>query len=215
VQAIFFDWDGTIVDSMPAIKETMGRLCRQVGIEFDDEIFRRHFSPNWRLMYRRLGIPRERDDEMAAVWVSSFRPDLVRPFPGARAAVAALASAGYTIGLVTGGDGPSIAPQVDRAGLGDLITVRVYAEDTEVGKPDPRPLLLALERAGVGEPDQACYVGDALDDMRMAAAAGVRGVGIVSMVAEAEDLREAGAAETAVSIVEWARTLLGEDCPAR
>ena len=39
--------------------------------------------------------------------------------------------------------------------------------------------------------------------MRMASAAGVRGVGIVSMLATAEDLIAAGAVETASSVVEW------------
>jgi phosphoglycolate phosphatase len=215
VQAIFFDWDGTIVDSMPAIKEAQAELCRHVGIHFDDEVFRRTFSPNWRRLYRRLGIPPERDDEVAAIWVANFRPDLVEPFPGVQDAIDRLAEAGYILGLVTGGDRAGIEPQLVRSGLDRLIGVRVYSDDTTAGKPDPRPLRLALERAGLDGGDEACYVGDALDDMRMAAAAGVRGVGIVSMVASAEDLLAAGALEAAGSVVEWTERFLAEAGPAR
>jgi phosphoglycolate phosphatase len=214
VRAILFDWDGTIVDSMPAIEATMVELCRYVGIDFDEGVFRRNFSPNWRRLYRNLGIPPERDDELAGIWESSFRPDLVQPFPGVQGAIANLSDAGYSIGLVTGGNCASIEPQIHRMGLDSLIAVRVYAEDTEHGKPHPGPLQLALERAGVAR-DDACYVGDALDDMRMAASAGVRGVGITSMVADAEDLVAAGASEVADSVVEWSARFLAEAGRAR
>jgi hypothetical protein len=51
---VLFDWDGTIVDSMPAVFEADGAVCRQIGVPFDESIFRCTFSPNWRLMYRAL-----------------------------------------------------------------------------------------------------------------------------------------------------------------
>ena len=44
--------------------------------------------------------------------------------------------------------------------------------------------------------------------MRMAAAAGVRGVGLVSEVASAEELTAAGALELAGSVVEWSDRFL-------
>jgi hypothetical protein len=46
--------------------------------------------------------------------------------------------------------------------------------------------------------------------MRMAAAAGVQGIGIVSMVATTDDLLGAGAVESASSVVEWADRFLEE-----
>jgi phosphoglycolate phosphatase len=69
-------------------------------------------------------------------------------------------------------------------------------------------LLLALERGGGIEPKHAFYVGDALDDMRMARAAGVPAVGIESMLANADELRAAGGSETAASVTEWVDRLL-------
>ena len=90
-----------------------------------------------------------------------------------------------------------------RLGIETLLTVRVYGNDTVAGKPDPQPLQLALEMAGGIRPEDAIYVGDALDDVRMAAAAGVRGGGIVAMLATPGDLVAAGAVEAAGSVVEW------------
>jgi phosphoglycolate phosphatase len=161
-------------------------------------------------MYRSLGIPEERTDEAVQVWATTFRSDRTQPFPGVVGALSRLVSAGYKLGLVTGGSRREVEPQLERIGVGDLLTIRVYNEDTDAGKPHPRPLELALELANATRPDEAVYVGDALDDMRMAAAAGVRGVGIVSMLADAEELAAAGAIESAASVVEWVERFLGD-----
>jgi HAD superfamily hydrolase (TIGR01509 family) len=203
MRTILFDWDGTIVDSIQALFETDGAICRQIGVPFDESIFRRAFSPNWRLMYRSLGIPEERVDEAVLVWASTFHADRTRPFPGIEDALGRLVGAGFTLGIVTGGSRAEVEPQLARLSIDGLLTVRVYGHDTTAGKPDPQPLRLALEMAGVSRPEEAVYVGDALDDMRMAAAVGVRGVGIVSMLATAEELIAAGAVESAASVAEW------------
>ena len=210
MRAILFDWDGTIVDSMPALFETDAAICRQIGVPFDESIFRRLFSPNWRLMYRSLGIPDERTDEAVRVWASTFHSDQTPPFPGVQEALARLAAAACTLGLVTGGSRAEVEPQLARLGIDALLTVRVYGEDTAAGKPDPEPLRLALELAGAARSEDAVYIGDALDDMRMAAAAGIGGVGIVSMLAGEEELTAAGAVEVAGSVVEWVDRFLAD-----
>ncbi len=207
MRTILFDWDGTIVDSIQMLFETDAAICRQIGVPFDEAIFRRTFSPNWRLMYRLLGIPEERTDEAVGVWATTFRSDQTRPFPGVKEALIKLAGAGFRLGIVTGGSRAEVEPQLARLGVDELLTVRVYGNDAVAGKPDPRPLHMALELAGTTHAE-AIYVGDALDDMRMAAAAGVRGVGIVSTIAEAEELIAAGAVESAGSVVEWVDRLL-------
>ena len=207
MRTILFDWDGTIVDSIGALYETDAAICRKLGIDFDLDIFRRHFSPNWRLMYANLGIPESREDEAVAVWRETFRRDRMEPFDGVQTALAELAAAGFVLGLVTGGSRPEIEPQLARVGVNELLTVRVYGDDTPSGKPDPAPLMLALKMC-MSHPGEAIYVGDALDDMRMAAAAGARGVGIVSMLSTAAELTRAGASESAGSVVEWAQRFL-------
>jgi len=216
MRAILFDWDGTLVDSIQALFETDAAICRKVGVPFDEAIFRRTFSPNWRLMYRALGIPEERTDEAVQVWASTFQPDQTRPFPGIGDALSRLAAAGCVLGIVTGGSRSEVEPQIERLGIHRLLAVRVYGHDTQAGKPDPAPLRLALNLCGAVRPQDAIYVGDALDDMRMAAAAGVRGVGIVSMLATAEELLAAGAVESPARrsngpIATWQRIAVNGD----
>ncbi len=208
---ILFDWDGTIVDSMVQLFETDGAICRQLGVPFDLEIYRRAFSPNWRLKYRALGIPEGRVQEAVGIWERLFRDEEHAPFEGIDIALRRLAAAGHTLGIVTAGDRAEIQPQLERLGLDGAVTVRVYGEDTARGKPDPEPLMRALAIAGEPDPRAAIYVGDALDDMRMAAAVGSRGVGIVSMLATEADLRSCGATETAPSVADWVDRFLGDD----
>jgi HAD superfamily hydrolase (TIGR01509 family) len=56
-------------------------------------------------------------------------------------------------------------------GLSSHLDVLVTMEDTVVHKPDPEPLLLAVNRLGA-TPDQAVYVGDAIVDVQAARNAG-------------------------------------------
>jgi phosphoglycolate phosphatase len=130
------------------------------------------------------------------------------PFDGVVGALARLGAANYTLGIVTGGSRLEVEPQLGRLGLDKLLAVRVYGHDTPDGKPHPSPLRLALDMCGPIRPDEAIYIGDALDDVRMSAAAGVRGVGIISMLATAGELVAAGADETASSVAEWVDSYL-------
>ena len=210
-QAILLDWDGTIVDSVPALFEADTAVCRRLDIPFDREIFKRAFSPNWRRMYETLGIAADQVELAVSVWTETFHSGDTVAFPGVKRALTRLAACGYLLGIVTGGSRASIEPQFERLGLAELLSIRVFGDETTDGKPDPAPLLLALERAGGIEPHDSIYVGDALDDMRMAASAGVAGIGIVSMLADADELIEAGASSTAPSVREWVNVLLGPD----
>jgi phosphoglycolate phosphatase-like HAD superfamily hydrolase len=137
MRAIFFDWDGTIVDSMPAILRTEAAICRHFGLSFDESIFKRTFSPNWRLMYRSLGVPEDRIPEANQIWATTFHSEAMPPFRGVEDALARLAAAGYALGIVTSADRAEIEPVLSRLGLDELLRVRVFADDTEEGKPTP------------------------------------------------------------------------------
>jgi phosphoglycolate phosphatase len=129
--------------------------------------------------------------------------------PGAGAAVRRLAGAGYRLGLVTAGHRDNVGGQLRRHGLEALLPVRVHGDDMAETKPDPAPLRRAIRELGLGpEGKDVTYVGDALDDMRMARAAGVHAVGIASVLGDAAALEAAGADETAPSVAAWVDRLL-------
>ena len=211
ITAAIFDWDGTLVDTLGALYRANLAVLEAFGLPFDEALYKLHYAPDWRVMYARLGVPQDRLSEANEHWLREFdAAQLGDPFPGTAAALTRLRDAGHGLGLVTAGHRDVVEPQLHRAGLAELLTVRVYGDDLPVHKPDPRPLRVALAELGLGSrPGAGAYVGDAPDDMRMAEAVGAVGVGIASILGGPDELRDAGAAMVASSVVAWVDEVLG------
>ncbi|HUQ77276.1 MAG TPA: HAD family hydrolase [Patescibacteria group bacterium] len=206
METILFDWDGTLVDSLGAFHRANASVMATFGLPFDVVRYRRHYAPDSREMYRRLGVPHDRLDEANTLWEAAFGAsgDVVVAFAGVADALRRLQAFGVTLGIVTAGHRGVVEPQLERTGLGALLPIRVFGDDLPVHKPDPAPLRRALELAGEGHaPDTCTYVGDAPTDMTMAAAVGARGIGIESVLGERAELFAAGAAEVASSVPAW------------
>lgn len=216
MEAILFDWDGTLVDSLGAFHRANATVMETLGLPFDVVRYRQHYAPDWREMYRRLGVPHDRLDEANTLWWATFAAngEEVVAFAGVSGALRRLRGSGIAIGIVTAGHREVVEPQLDRTGLGPLLPIRVFGDDLSVHKPDPAPLRLALELAGAGHRPEACiYVGDAPTDMAMAVAVGARGVGIESVLGERAELLAAGAAEVAPSVTAWVDAHLASHAP--
>lgn len=205
MRAVVFDWDGTLVDTLPAILQANVEVLREYGVAFDETVYRSAYVPDWRHMYRRLGVPEAAIAAAGSRWLELYRAaGGLAPFPGVEGALHRLAEAGHRMGLVTAGDRTVVDDQLARFGLADLVPVRICGDDPLPPKPDPEPLRQALAQLDAAAlPKPPIYVGDAPDDMRMARALGVRGVGVVGPLASADDLFAAGAAETTGAVVEW------------
>jgi phosphoglycolate phosphatase len=201
---ILFDWDGTLADTLGAIYQANVEVMAALGLPFDRTIYRHYFAPDWRLMYERLGVPADRLEEANARWWAALDEGDTALFPGIREALERLAEAGHPLGIVTAGRSDRVGAELRRHGIEGLFGVVVYGDDHAAQKPDPTPLRAALAALGPTGRDASCvYVGDTPDDMRMAVAAGIRGIGIESVLGDAAQLRAAGAMETAASTVEW------------
>jgi len=214
MKAILFDWDGTLADSLGAFYRANLAVMEAFGLPFDEALYRRHYAPDWRVLYRRLGVAEGRLVEAADLWQAHFSSDGARPFPGVRGALEDLVGAGYRLGLVTATERGVAEPLLRRFELDGLIEARVFADDLEVYKPDPAPLGLGLARLGVASPGDAVYVGDVPDDMRMARAVGTGAIGIVSLLGDADDLVAAGAEEVHPSVTSWVAALLARPASA-
>lgn len=214
MRAIVFDWDGTLVDTLPAILRANITVLDAYGVPFDEARYRAAYAPDWRLMYRRLGVPEEALEAAGASWLELYRKaGALAPFPGVDAALRSLVAAGHRLGLVTAGHREVVREQLRTFGLDDVLRVLVCGDDRIAAKPDPAPLLQALAQLDADGPT-AIYVGDAPDDMRMARTVGARGIGIVGALATAEDLLAAGASAVHPSVPAWAGAFLAEDDPA-
>jgi phosphoglycolate phosphatase/pyrophosphatase PpaX len=205
MRAIVFDWDGTLADTLPLMFVATEEVVAGFGLHLTWDDYCRLWTPDWRALYRSVGLPEPIIEEAGRRWWAAYRgreeADLL---PGAAEALDRLHAAGYPLALVTAGHRDNVGGQLRRHGLESLLPVRVHGDDLPETKPHPAPLLRAIRELGLG-PGAAgvAYVGDALDDMRMARAAGAHAVGIDSGLGDETALRAAGAAETAASVAAW------------
>jgi phosphoglycolate phosphatase len=212
MDAIVFDWDGTLIDTLPAIYEANRLVLAEHGLPFDAELYRAAYVPDWRLMYQRLGVPDDRLEAVGHRWLELYRlAGEASLLARSAESLQRLSEAGFVLGLVTAGDRDVVTEQIERLGVDAYLTVRVFGNDEFAAKPHPDPLLHVLER--LERRDRiatARYIGDVPDDMRMARAVGAIGVGIESVNWRPEDLRDAGAAAVFSSVAAFVDDLLGE-----
>jgi beta-phosphoglucomutase-like phosphatase (HAD superfamily) len=50
MDAVVFDWDGTLVDTLGALFRANVAVLGAFGLPFDEALYRRHYSPDWREM---------------------------------------------------------------------------------------------------------------------------------------------------------------------
>lgn len=202
-RAIFFDLDGTLVNTIPLIfacyEHTIGehlpgfRPPRQVIV---GNLGR---SLNAILRDYALAAGMTNPDGVGEAMVETYRAfqrmnldRLIQPYDGVREALGELRDRGYLLGLVTSKVEWAARLSYDRYGLGEDPSVSVFHDETTRHKPDPEPLLLAASKAGI-RPGQAAYVGDSVHDMAAGKAAGMRTIGALWGPFEADELTEAGA----------------------
>jgi HAD superfamily hydrolase (TIGR01549 family) len=173
--AILFDLDGTLIDTYRLHLECYRRalapyLYREPT---DAEIVARQPSERGRLA-EWIG-ERYADECHEAVWrhYGALHASLGEgPYDGVLEMLAALRSAGYPLGIVTGKRrGPWEVTERDLA-LGPFAVV-VTGDEVAAYKPDPQGLLAAAKAMDV-EPARCVYVGDALGDLHAGRNAGMR-----------------------------------------
>src|SRR5262245_13946955 len=216
MDAIVFDWDGTLIDSLPAIFDANLQVLSEYGVPFDDERYRAAYTPDWRVMYQRLGLPEAALEPAGRRWLELYHEtDVASLLPGAADSLRRLAAAGFLLGLVTAGDQDVVEAQLDRFGIAGLLPIRVFGTDDVAAKPHPEPLLRALGQLDRAHRAHAArYVGDVPDDMRMARAVGALGIGIESAIGSRAELLEAGASVVYGSVAGFVDDLL-EDAAGR
>src|SRR5258707_3190035 len=107
MDAIVFDWDGTLVDTLPGMLDANARVLAEYGLPFDNQLYRAAYIPDWRVMYLRLGVPESAIEAAGARWLELYSAiETLQPFAGAEAALRRLSATGHVMGIVTAGGRP-------------------------------------------------------------------------------------------------------------
>ncbi|MGH3066893.1 MAG: HAD family hydrolase [Gaiellaceae bacterium] len=177
---VLFDLDGTLIDSGPIILASMEHAVRTVlGREIPREELGLTIGGQG-IVAQMRAIDADRTDELLAVYKAhnDGLHETLEAFDDLLALLPRLKAEGRKLGIVTAKRHRTAALALERfSALRDEIDVVVAHEDTDRHKPDPDPVLFAIERLG-GAPEQAVYVGDSPFDIQSAKAAGVFAVAV-------------------------------------
>lgn len=187
-----FDWDGTLLDSIGKTVLVYGQLFAELGVDYDPARYRETYSPDWRQLYRRVGLPPQRWADADRRWMELYETEPPGLVPGAREALERLRAAGIRLALVTAGHRARVELELLANDLQGCFATTVFGDAVPHQKPDPAPLRLAARYLRV-EPSAMVYVGDARDDMAMARGAGALPIGVLTGAAGRRELRAAGA----------------------
>lgn len=177
---VLFDLDGTLVDSGAMILASFQHATRTVlSREIPEhELLSAVGGPGLREQME--AIDPARVEELIEVYSAhnAGLHDELQPCGGILDALERLSAEGRRLAVVTAKRRTTLAlafevlPELRR-----FFDVTVGAEDTTRHKPNPEPLLLALERLGA-RADDAVYVGDSPFDIQAAKAAKVGSVAV-------------------------------------
>jgi HAD superfamily hydrolase (TIGR01549 family) len=199
VNALIFDLDGTLVDTVYAHVFAWQRALDEAGMPIEGWRIHRRIGMSGglfaRAVAREVGRPLD-DDETEAIQQRHgelFRELLPErpPLPGAVELLTELRELGVTHGIATSGRRPEIDRSLDALGISED-TVVVERGDVLRAKPEPDLFVECARRLGVAADD--CYVvGDAVWDLLAARRARMLSVGLLSGGYGEDELTQAGA----------------------
>jgi HAD superfamily hydrolase (TIGR01509 family) len=191
IEHVLFDWDGTLLNSFEADANAYAQMFGALGMTWSMDELKRHYSPNWHLVYRAAGIPRAKYDEADRLWRLFYQKQLPKMQPGALHVLRTL-DRHFKLALVSSGSRTRVRKQLREHNVSAMFLTKVCCEDAPRRKPHPAPLRMALEKLRA-RPETSVYIGDAPEDIEMAHRAGVRAIGVLGGSPVPERLRAASA----------------------
>lgn len=147
IRAVLIDLDGTLLDTAPDLAAAANRMLAD------------------------LGLPRC-EPQLIATFIGKGIPMLVRrALSGAREGIERLRALDLRLACVTNKTERFTCELLERTGFAASFDLSVCGDTVARKKPDPMPLLFVCERFEVS-PAEALFIGDSLNDVSAARAAG-------------------------------------------
>jgi phosphoglycolate phosphatase len=181
--AVFFDLDGTLVDTAPDMVRVLLDLLENEGrAPLDYGLVRSHVS-NGAAGLINLGFPdvhAEEHERLRLEYLERYEGAVCVDsglFPGLADLLDDLDAGELPWGVVTNKPARMTEPLLHGLGLASRAACMISGDTIPQRKPDPAPLLLAAQETGVA-PDRSVYVGDAERDIAAGRAAGMHTIGV-------------------------------------
>ncbi|MCA1578933.1 MAG: HAD family phosphatase [Acidobacteria bacterium] len=219
IKAIFFDFNGVIIDDETIQMKAYTDVLRPHDIEVTEELYFSALGNDDRTfvrsMFAKAGKPltdvmlESVQDAKTAIHREMIKDELPL-FPGVLTFLKAT-SRQFSIGLVSMANKAEVGYVFERANLGPLFSVVVTAEDTSVCKPAPDCYVCGLAKLNEKRQrerllpllaSECLAIEDSPPGIESARGAGMRTLGVTNTVTEAE-LRAVGADVVTGSLADW------------
>ncbi|MCX6778338.1 MAG: HAD family hydrolase [Candidatus Micrarchaeota archaeon] len=179
IKAILFDMDGVLLDSDFMHAVLFKRAFELHGFDISLGEVRQHLGGTVEQVVQKILSKHCVDDNAVIARIAKYEHEHVvdffkylKPKPKVDELLSEL-SASYKLALVSNDAHADARKKLSRFGLYDYFDVFVLADHVDKPKPDPEPLLKALELLGVSK-SEAIYVGDREVDVQAGLAAGIQ-----------------------------------------
>lgn len=177
IEAVFWDIDGTLIDSEELHYEVIADWCRLRGYilnkKDNDVLLGKSMAEKWlhlSAVHAFNSNLAQFCQECADMYCRALRNDMVRTEPVA--VFRQLAERGVPLACVSNGDMQVVEANLELLDLRHMVRFNISGQDVATGKPSPEPYLLAAKRLGI-DPGKCLAVEDSTVGVRAAAAAGM------------------------------------------
>lgn len=196
-KAVFFDIDGTLVDSNALHVEAWRRAFAEAGHDVDRVAIAGQIGKGADNLVPALlpGTGEDGAQELGDAHGTIFKRDYlaqVRPFPHARDLVQRVHDSGRTVVLASSASEEELKHYLKLLDIEQLVDVSTTIDDAGSSKPAPDIFAIARDKAGV-DAEAVIVVGDAPYDMDAARKCGMTRVAVRSGGFADSALKEAGA----------------------
>ena len=198
IENFIFDIDGTLIDTidmyMPAMIDTLAQHGHPVAPDKVEQTKHDLFGITGQDALRLAGISEEEIPEMLKDWfeLAYQRADRAKVIEGIPEMLNTLANReDAKIAIATS----KLADEyqeyfVNKYDFAKLFKVAITSADTKKHKPAPDPILAAMDKMGA-DPATTVYVGDTINDMKAAHAAGANFAGALYSSANPDSIKDA------------------------
>lgn len=184
IQAVIFDMDGTLVDSVDYHAASIHRAMAEHGkhVAYADIRFQigkgmDHLLPAFLDEKELAAIGDSISKRKGEIFKSEYLPN-IKAFPDVRDLFLRLLEDGKKIAIASSAEKEELEELKRIAGIEDLLDAQTSSDEVNASKPAPDIFQAALKHLGSPSAEQALCVGDTPYDIQSAAAAGMRTVAV-------------------------------------
>ena len=195
IEAVIFDIDGTLIDSVDLHAEAWQVALGHFGHEHPFARVRHEIGKGGDQLMLAL-LPHDlvdgRGEEIEKYRADLFKRDYlsrVRPFPGVRELFERIKGEGLRIALGSSAKGDELEIYKGIADIAGICEAETSSDDAERSKPHPDIFEAAIEQLGGVAPADVIVIGDTPYDAQAASKAGLRTIGMLCGGFPEEELR--------------------------